>query len=37
MFKGEGHRLMVFFLFFGKGDLLVMVGDLGFIEWFVAF
>lgn len=29
---------MVFFLFLGKGDLLVMVGrGLEFIEWFVAF
>lgn len=28
---------MVFFFVFGKGDLLVMVGDLGFIEWFVVF
>lgn len=28
---------MVFFFVFGKGDLLVMVSDLGFIEWFVAF
>lgn len=27
---------MVFFVL-GKGDLLVMVGGLGFIEWFVAF